>query len=112
MLAQTAAQMHADLLAGRIARPPFLRIDNPDTLRSPYANGVAAPGPMATPPWITVNGALQEDERFLDAVGQLFEDVDEEQDTILILFLVRESENEGSKWKKFFESVKAYRRGT
>ncbi|RUP44731.1 hypothetical protein BC936DRAFT_149074 [Jimgerdemannia flammicorona] len=108
--AKTAAQMRSDLLSGRLSRAPFLRIDNPDTLRSPYADEAnLIPSSSEDLPWITIDGALAEDSEFASAVKDMFEDeAEEEQDTFLMMYLVRESGREGSRWKRALEELRDF----
>ena len=56
---------------------------------------------------ITLNQLLQRNPRFKKAIDQLFEDIEEEQDIVMMLALIEErSKGTESKWNAFFERTR------
>ncbi|KAI7851658.1 hypothetical protein BDC45DRAFT_445119 [Circinella umbellata] len=56
---------------------------------------------------ITLNQVLQLNPRFKEAIEQLFEDIEEEQDIVMMLALIEErSKSRESKWNIFFERTR------
>ena len=61
---------------------------------------------------ITSDKAMKMDQEFSKAIHNIFDDeelLESEDDMILILFLIHESNNEKSYWKNFFEVVKDFK---
>ncbi|KAI9263181.1 hypothetical protein BDA99DRAFT_509528 [Phascolomyces articulosus] len=85
---------------------PFLGIVNPEYFnqqnmeKEPESNGVV----MLDSVVITLNQLLQRNPRFKKTIDQLFEDIEEEQDIVMMLALIEErSKGAESKWNVFFE---------
>ncbi|RIA84403.1 hypothetical protein C1645_742343 [Glomus cerebriforme] len=59
---------------------------------------------------ITVDKAMKMDQKFSEAIHNIFNILDDElEDTILILYLIHESNNKESYWKNFIEAVKDFK---
>lgn len=60
---------------------------------------------------ITSDKAMKMDQEFSKLIHNIFDDelLESEDDIVLILFLIHESNNKNSYWKNFFETVKEYK---
>ncbi|KAI8979310.1 hypothetical protein BDF20DRAFT_496195 [Mycotypha africana] len=100
-------KMCQDLREGRTApKAPFLSILNHDFQQSDIeidnsSNALVTLNEVI----ITSKKLLRRDPKFAKIILENFEDMDEEAETIMILALIRESNNSDSEWKQFFEKA-------
>ncbi|KAI8147792.1 hypothetical protein BJV82DRAFT_507046 [Fennellomyces sp. T-0311] len=85
---------------------PFYSINNPEYFAS--VAGLGSGGLITLDSvTITLNQLFQRNPRFRKAIDQLFEDIEEEQDVVMMLALIQERSNgEKSKWHVFFDRTK------
>ncbi|KAI9488531.1 hypothetical protein BDB00DRAFT_847661 [Zychaea mexicana] len=82
---------------------PFLDIVNPGYFMHETKQAESNTVVMLDSVVITLNHLLQRNPQFKMAIGQLFEDIEEERDVVMMLALIQErSKGENSKWHTFF----------
>lgn len=99
-------KMDQDIKEKRIApQAPFLSIVNPEYHQSTVEIDSGSPYISLDSVLITLKKLLAKDAKLSAAVGDLFEDLQEEEDIIMMLALINERNNDNSEWKPFFDKV-------
>lgn len=102
--------MDQDIKEKRIApQAPFLSIVNPEYHQSTVEIDSGSPYISLDSVLITLKKLLAKDAKLSAAVGDLFEDLQEEEDIIMMLALINERNNDNSEWKPFFDKVTSSR---
>ncbi|KAG9294123.1 hypothetical protein G9A89_021482 [Geosiphon pyriformis] len=105
------ARAFVDFQSNRISTPPFLQIDNrmlENTNLIDDLNHQSKTMALASDLFINVPEALKINPEFYKVVNALFQDPQEEEDTVLMLYLIAESHNSNSKWASFFTATQAF----
>ena len=97
----------SELHSSRKLYPPFLKINNA-TLKNPVFSSLpsSSVNPI-TALVISIDNAMN-DKLFADAVRKVIDNVYEEEDVVLMLYLIYERQNTTSPWRKFFQAVDGY----
>ncbi|GES79519.1 SET domain-containing protein [Rhizophagus clarus] len=109
-----------DFNENRISKPPFLfnnttyefiKENNNDSSSESNNNYLEIKETLFDSLLITSDKAMKMDQKFSKAIHNMFEDdeLENENDVILILFLIHESNNKESYWKNFFDAVKDFK---
>lgn len=103
-------KMGQDIKEKRIApKAPFLSIVNPEYQQSTIEIDSGNPYISLDSVLITLKKLLARNANLSAAVSELFEDLEEEEDIIMMLALINESNNDSSEWKPFFDKVTSSR---
>lgn len=99
-------RMNQDTKENRIAPvAPFLSIVNPNFYSSTIEIDSSSPFITLDMVVITVKRLLNKHVDFASIVNELFEDLEEEADIIIMLCLIKENSNSNSEWRQFFDKI-------
>ncbi|GAA5811478.1 hypothetical protein MFLAVUS_004915 [Mucor flavus] len=99
-------RMNQDTKENRIAPvAPFLSIVNPNFYSSTIEVDSGSPFITLDMVVITVKRLLNKHVDFASIVNELFEDLEEEADIIIMLCLIKENSNSNSEWRQFFDKI-------
>lgn len=99
-------KMDQDIKEKRIAPvAPFLSIINPDYQQSSIEIDSSSPFITLDNVVITLKRLLNKNVEFGNVISELFEDLDEEADIIMMLCLIKENSNQSSEWREFFDKI-------
>lgn len=103
-------KMYQDIKENRIAPvAPFLSIVNPDHHLSTIEIDSNSPFITLDMVVITLKRLLNKNTKFAGIINELFEDLEEEADIIMMLCLIKENSNINSEWREFFDKTSTNR---
>lgn len=104
-------KMNQDITEHRIASlAPFLSIVNPEYQHASIDIDSNSPFITLDNVVITLKRLLNKNPEFSNVISELFEDLEEEADIIMMLSLIKENSNSNSEWRHFFDKLSAIKR--
>lgn len=104
-------KMSQDIKENRIAPlAPFLSIVNPEFVQQSSIE-IDSSSPFITLDMvvITLKRLLNKNQEFSNVISELFEDLEEEAEIVMMLSLIKENLNPNSEWRHFFDRVSSSR---